>query len=274
MSSLYFDVTTQVQNSGLVQTNTDGTDKCPLFWDLSEQSEITDRYNFLFGEKSMILNYGEIVSIPILSGTYKSDLKPMLTIKFYASGTFGETQDFYVGFGGDDFELYELTLNSDETFEIEIPENTDSIEIVNFENNYLYVFEDYEISFTTSEITDFNPEFTNLSIDSKLVNSKTLANKIRQRKTGLTAVRYTFNPTITPYQNKEIDDVRDFARLNKLLMLVYINYSETNGDTLANFPEESGYIKYFYVNHSTTQKTGLYEYLSLTIANQPNVAIR
>lgn len=273
MSSLYFDVVTSVQNSGLVQTNGDGTDKCPLFWELEEQATISDRYNSNLGEKSMILGFGETINIPISSGVYKSNIKPILTINFYASGTTGNTQNFYLRFNGD-FVSYELLLNIKGVYEIEIPENAEKIEILNVNNNYLHVFEDYKISFKTTPITNFRAEFTEFSIDPKLVNSKVLSNKIRQRKIGKTEVQYTFDPVITSDQNAEIDDIRDFARLNKLLTLVYINYSETNGDTLADFPQESGYIKYFYITHSTTQKTGLYEYINLTVANRPNISIR
>ena len=273
MSALYFDVTTSVKNSGLVQTNVDKTPKIPLFWSIIEQSEISDRYTTLFDRKVVIVNYNELLRIPLKSGIYKSNTKPLLKISMYATGTVGGTQMFSVSFGGV-FVEYELPLNTVTEYEIEVPENTTNIELFNIVNNYLYVFEDYEVVFKTTPITEFNAEFTSFSIDAKLVNSKTLANQVRQRKIGKTEVQYIFQPIITPEQNAEIDDVRDFARLNKFLMLIYINYSETNESTLANFPQESGYIKYFYVNHSTTQKTGLYEYLNLTIANQPNVAIR
>jgi hypothetical protein len=265
MSSIYFECIKENAQPEVAQMNSDKTLKCPATWILKEYGELSNRYYNLGTGYFTQLRHLETVSIPIETKTFKGDKKPVLNYKVSISSV-NVTSSFYVYFGTSNPIEITIPANQETSGSIEFLENSKVVRFYILGDDILSVYEDYSIKFNTDEI-DAICEFSDFQIDMGLVNSVTIGNTIRQRKVRETNIKYNQPLIIKQSENKQITDVTDFARLNKLKILVYINYSETAGNTIANYPDESGFLDYYYVSHTTTQKTGLYEYISLIVQN-------
>lgn len=280
MSSLYLKCNKTIVNSGLVQLNSDGTKKCPLFWTVNSPSELSGRYQSILGEPSTIINNYEILIIDVKT-VDREDTNvgqssvPKFNFKVYVTtGAVVEPFRLIVYFeGSSEVQQIYVDTNAIRDVEIDLPENINNIAILNIENTELYVFEDYNINIPSRTISNFNSEFGSFDINPYLVNSIVLSNKVRQRKLKKTEVNYTFDLILTKDELKSIEDVLNFARTNRKTVSVYINYEEDTGKMVANFSDEAGYKEYLYITHSDVINKGMYYYTTLQVRKKENEVI-
>lgn len=270
MSYLFVNCIKENTDPYLAKMNSDGTLKCPVNWDIKENSE----YNRYKEDPTfrVIIDYNESISIPFITNTYKTNIRPTFTFNSTFITSITGEESFRVYFNEDDYETITLELGEIEEHTIIIPENTEYIKFINDTSYRLGIFEDYSINFSSNTITS-PVEFSNFNVEHNIKYSVTLANTIVSRKTGKTKVDYNIPLLLTSQQHNEIQDIMTLARSNQLLTYVYIDYKETAGNTISNYPQESYFEKYYFINYNSTQKSGLYVYVNLGIQNEPNSGI-
>lgn len=245
----------------LASINLNNTLKKPVNWVLNETSELTNRYSKDEDEWNTIIRTSESVKIPIKTTDNKSDLKPIFKCKIQL---ISENESGLISVNGT---TYLAIANQAAIFEIELEPNIDAIEIASV-NDTIQVYEGSTVTYTTNEIDIIN-EFVKYSITNNLKDDVTIGNTVTQRKLGKTITSFSNDIIISPEENNEILDVLAFSRLNRVLTLVWIEDNEAAGNTLANMPQDSGYIKYYYIGYSSSQKTGIYENVTISYQHDP-----
>lgn len=269
MSSVYLECELKGANVELAQLNSDGTLKCPYLWELRELSEVSNRYSQENGEWNTFLDFGETATIPFKTPQkYKSGILPTLKIKVKITST-DSTGTIVFNDGFNDSQTVVINTNIETWVEFDVLPNAKYLKIYQTAvDNTLQVYEGGTFKITTSEIDVIN-EFAKYNIKTNLVTSVTVGNTIDQRKTGVTITKFTNDTIMSQSEKDELGDVLDFARINKNLVIVYIDDNGNAGETLANLPQNGGYQPYYYVTHNTKQKTGIYENVSITYQLDP-----
>lgn len=265
MSSLYVECRVEGADPELAQTNLDGTLKGPVYWDINQTGDLNRYLKDSNDEYYCVFRYQESVKIPIKVGSYNMNPKynfrvlitspnPLGTL--YIRTSSNNIQSFVI----DTNVIVDLSALLEEGSYIQIYQltSTDSFQI----------YQDSYVSFESTPISIIN-EFEDYSIKPNLKDDITLGNTVFQRKTAKTIVEFKNSAIIKPAENRSIIEVLEFARLNKKLVLVWINDTENGGDTLSNMPQDGGYQKYYQTSYTSSQKTGIYENIEISYQNDP-----
>lgn len=257
-------------DSKFAQINSDGTLKCPVNWIIRELSEVPNRYYSVNGIFNTYLAFGETATLPIKTQSrFLTEIRPTITFTVKVFSTEDTTVNVVVYDG----------VNTPQSFNIVVQENVEITANLQAGGKYvkiyqtsqtaeLIIYEGVKTTIKTEEI-DFINEFTNYNIQTNLKDDVTIGNTVHQRKLGKTITSFTSEMIISPNQNKQILDVLAFSRINRVLTNVIINDENNADNILANMPQESGDIKYYYKNHISSQKSGLYENLSISYQHDP-----
>lgn len=255
------------------QQNTNGTAQCPANWIFYGDDNI-ERYNEVQNGWILNLFYEESVKIPVK--TYEVDFEThTLTFKHICYNDLTGEKPFQlkIYYNLDDYETIDFdSTGSLEVTVLTIPENTEYviIEVVT-SGVTLDLYVDIEFDFSTSWF-DINTELANFSTSNNNKVSATIDNTLIVTSLGKRDISYTNNQTQLPEETKELDSLCDLALLNNFTVVLYVDSVELGGDSLGGMPTAGtgNLIKYYYQNHSSTEKTGLYKYLTIQYKNDVN----
>lgn len=246
------------------ETNTNGSAKCPAYWQI-----VNDQGEYLrYQNGHVVLNPTEGVKIPFLTG----DISCLPTKKIIITATHIGTTGT-LNFSFNDFDTNEVTLLSGEnTYEIPIPSNTEYIQAVYSGDVAVLFYVDINYQFKTDNFK-CNTEQNTVSIDLKNKAIKMINGNTHTTSIGERIVKYNDETIIvTPEQEKQLNQLVDLSSLNRFLTLVNIDINDAAGANLAGIGSggAENIVTYYYLNHSRTQKTGLYSYITLNYELNPN----
>lgn len=272
MSKIYLECLVKQADPKLASLNLNNTLKCPINWVISELSELTNRYSQDITENNewnTFLRYQESIKIPIKTQSqFKGTKKPSTRIKVKINSV-NSNADIIVRSSALSSETINIPTNIPVWIESELGVNSTYIQVYQLDSdNTFNIYEGVTVSYKTSEIDLIN-EFVNYNIVTNLKDDITIGNTVHQRKIGKTITSFTNDLIISPTENYELLDVLGFARINRKLTYVWIQDSGTSGETLANLPQDSGFIRYYYINHISSQTTGIYENISISYQHDP-----
>lgn len=254
------------QNFSWYETNEDNiTPRCPTGWVVESTTEFARYYKDGARYTTDIL-VDENISIPFES----LDVSDISTRVFefthlFDAGPVAYSIDIY--FNDTDFTTLNFASANVEYIEtVQIPNNTEYIKIVAPTTNGLtHIYSDIEFRIFTGEF-DITTELSNMSVNSNNKISISVNDTVNVTSLKNRDVLYKNEFILTSTEEKEFNSLLNLALLNKLLVSVNINYTDEAGDSLASIPSGGleNVIKYYFINNTRTQKTGLYSYMNMT----------
>jgi len=254
------------------QVNEDGTPKCPANWVLDD---LTEFFRYFLDDETWILltNFGEGFTIPITTNDISLNESSKIIFS-HTTTTSGYSGEYLIKFIWNDVgdHTYKpfLTIGEYLDMEVDIPSYAEYIKIESPDNADIQmefqVAIDFEIKTPSYEI---NTEQNDVTIKTNNKSSLSLANTILTTSLSKRDVFYKNELTIKNEDEQALNNLIDLARMNKLLVSVNINISDSAGSNLANIPSGGldNKVKYWYMGHGSSQKTGLYSYINLSYKN-------
>lgn len=269
MSNFRLEIDYPTINYDWYKKNTDGTPKCPVNWKFYGADNI-ERY--IEQSNGWVLNMyeGESTSIPIETNEIEFNTHTVQIQNIgYHEGVGEIDYDVEFWFNDTDFQTVTYTTGSLETTTLTLPEGVTYLRIESTTPDvYITLYVDIQFSFYTSWI-DINTELSDFSTANNNRVSTTVDDTLIVTSLAKRDVFYANNLIMSNEERKEMDSLVDLAILNNLLVLVVIDAVELGGNSLGGLPTTAieNYITYYFKGHSSTQKTGLYEYVNLQYKN-------
>lgn len=258
------------------QVSPTGESKCPANWILESEDPQWQYFNYVgIGWVQSLNEINEdSIKIPIQVGNISDLNKKEFTFSHIPAGTeeyiiaveYREGMTEYLTYQGEVWETTTLTIpNGSEYIKIYAPESDSGIMSI-----YINA-EEIDFEFRTKDY-DINTEQNNFKINTNNKVSRTLDNTLISTSLKNRDVYYSNELILYNSEAKELDLLLDTALLNNLKIDVNINITDKAGFNLANIPSGSleNWVKYHYITHNYSQKTGLYAYVTLEYKNDEN----
>ncbi|MCP4991549.1 MAG: hypothetical protein GY928_37475 [Colwellia sp.] len=254
------------------QTNSNGTPKAPINWLLDDVSEV-DRFkesgSFIPYWYTMLF-YDESLSIPFKTSEVDKLYIGTCTFSVYIVSP-NPTSSFKIQYNSTQSETF-TSVATEQLVNItfDLKSNMDYMKFsILVDGDIFTVFTDLTFNVQSLPVP-ITTEFANFTIDTKQVSSVTIANTLSTRKTGKTEKAFESELIVSPEQNESMLQVLDITRANKKLTDIYINAVEMAGKTIATNPESSGFEQYYFQRIKSVQKTGVYNYITVSYLNNQN----
>ena len=189
-----------------------------------------------------------------------------------------ETIELYGFFKDDTFSLLQTIdlLTGQFDYEIELDNYQNLSSLAFFLPSTFFQF-DYTLSDIEIECWDggveINVEAINVSVDTKLKSHVTLDNSIYTTKLNGTQYAYTSELILTDEEFNQLNDFINIARMYERNVLLDINVSEVVGNRIAGTPDTENQ-NFTLAGIETTEKTGLYKYVTISYFSTPSNKVR
>lgn len=270
MSSFNLKIEYPDVNQKRYETNEDGTAKCPPYWTVDgDEFERYEYINTNYSELQMLKD--ESFKIPFKT-SFIDDLETRTLTFSHKLETSTNFDDYMiqVTFSDDNTDYENLYFSYDTKYltrTFDIPSNA---QYIKFDFSYInvstsvYFYTDIKFEFNTKQF-EINTEQNDVSVKLNNKQSRTIDNTLVATSIKKREVFYKNDIIITKADEDELNELTELARTNRLLISMNIDISDEAGDNLANIPSggSDNIVKYWYLNHSGTRKTGLYSYITI-----------